>query len=169
MSKRVREVAAQNHVSIRTVERWITKGYFGYIQKNRFGHYVLPDDLPLVYKANGKTERDSVLLKSFVDASDLGQIIHYRMFPKFDEYRFNRILQFAEENHLIIIRMPYNGVKQLLSTSEGRAVLNTESKVQKRIFEKLVAGTSLVIALAEFGIQCGPQIMQWIQNMKVVG
>lgn len=169
MSKSVREVAAQNHVSIRTVERWIKKEYFGYIPKNRIGHYVLPDDLPLVYKANGKTERDSVLLKNFVDASDLGQIIHYKMFPKFDEYRFNRILQYAEENHLIIIRMPHAGIKQLLSTPEGRAVLNAEPKVQKRVFENLATGTSLVIALAELGIQYGPQIIQWVQSFNVVG
>lgn len=169
MSKSVREVAAQNHVSIRTVERWVKKGYFGYIQKNKTGHYVLPDDIPLVYKANGKTERDSVLLKNLVDASDLGQIIHDKMFPKFDEYRFNRILQYAEENRLIIIRMPYAGVKQLLSTSEGRAILNAEPTVQKRVFEKIAAGTRLVIALLELGIQYGPQIMQWIQSINVAG
>ena len=91
------------------------------------------------------------------------------MFPKFDEYRFNRILQYAEENRLIIIRMPYAGVKQLLSTSEGRAILNAEPTVQKRVFEKIAAGTSLVIALLELGIQYGPQIMQWIQSINVAG
>ena len=165
MSINAWKMASDNKVSYSTVRRWIKKGYFGKVEKGKNGAFILPDDLPLPYKADGKVERDTTLLKSFLDASDLGRIVHKNMFPKISEARYNRILAYAVEAHLIEIQSPYPGVILLASTPEGRAIINAEPKVQSEVIERLFAGTSVAIALAQFGITYGPQIIEKVSHV----
>ena len=162
MSKNAKTMAKDYHVCYTTMCRWIKKGFYGDILKDTSGAYMLPDDLPLPYKANGKTERDTSLLKCFLDASDLGRVVHKNMFPRISEARYNRLLLFAIEEHLVEAYSPYPGIVQLMSTPEGRALLMEEPKTQKKIFEIIQRGTPLLVALSEFCIMCGPQLLHML-------
>ena len=166
MSKSALKMSKDSGVNYSTIRRWIKKGYFGEIKTDKNGRYVFPDNMPLPYKSNGKVERDSTLLKNFIDASDLGRIVHKDMFPKIDGFRYDRMLKCAVDAHLVEIRAPYTGVVQLVSTEEGRAVINTTPKVQNQIYEKIVAGINVAVVLAQFGIQCGPQIINALQMVS---
>ena len=162
MSKSARQMALDNKISYNTVLRWIRKGYFGNVEKDKNGVYMLPDNLPLPYKANGKTERDTILLKSFLDASDLGRIVHKNMFPNISDEKYDRILTYAVEAHLIEMQSPYPGVIVLASTPEGRAIISAEPKVQSKVIDRVLEGTKVALVLAEFGLTFGPKIIEMI-------
>lgn len=163
MSKSALKMSKDSRVSYSTICRWIKKGYFGEIKIGKNGRYTFPDDMPLPYKSNGKVERDTTLLKKLIDASDLGRIVHKGMFPKIDSFRYDRILKCAVDAHLVEIRTPYAGVIQLVSTEEGRAVINATPKAQNRIYEKIIAGVDVAVVLAQLGIQYGPQLINALQ------
>lgn len=165
MSKSAWKMASDNKVSYGTVLRWIRKGYFGNVGKDKNGAYMLPDNLPLPYKADGKTERDTTLVKSFLDASDLGRIVHKNMFPRISDARYNRMLTYAVKAHLIEMQSPYPEVIVLASTPEGRAILNAEPKVQSKVVDRVLEGTKVALALAEFGLTFGPQIIEMISSV----
>ena len=126
---------------------------------------MLPDNLPLPYKADGKTERDTTLMKSFLDASDLGRIVHKDMFPRISDARYNRMLTYAVEAHLIEMQSPYPEVIVLVSTPEGRAIISAEPKVQSKVIDRVLEGTKVALALAEFGLTFGPQIIEMISSV----
>ena len=165
MSKNAWKMAKENGVSYATMLRWIKKGYFGEIEKDKRGAYILPDDLPLAYHADGKTVHDSTLLKDLLDASDLGRCVHRKMFPNIEEERFNRILAYAAKEHLVEIQTPYPGVTLLSSTPEGRALINAQPKVKSKVIDRVIAGANLVITLAQFGLNYGPQIVEMIHSV----
>lgn len=158
MSKNALKMSNEKGEAYSTIRRWIKKGYFGELEKGENGRYVIPDDMPLPYKTNGQVDRDTTLLKTFIDASDLGRTVHKDMFPKVDEFRFERMLNYAVDAHLVEKRSPYTGITQLLSTEEGRAIINATPEEQKEIIQMLLSGTEVAVALATFGIQYGPQI-----------
>ena len=163
MSKSALKMSKDSGVNYSTIRRWIKKGYFGEIKTDKNGRYVFPDNMPLPYKSNGKVERDTTLLKNLIDASDLGRIVHKEMFPKIDCFKYEHMLKCAVDAHLIEIRTPYKGVIQLVSTEEGRAIINATPKVQNQIYEKIIAGFNIAVVLAQFGIQYGPQIINALQ------
>ena len=82
MSKSALKMSKDSGVNYSTIRRWIKKGYFGEVKTDKNGRYVFPDNMPLPYKSNGKVERDTTLLMNFINASDLGRIVHKDMFPK---------------------------------------------------------------------------------------
>lgn len=167
MSRNALKMSIEEKVSYSTVRRWIRKGYFGEVKKDKQGYYSLPDELPLPYVTNGKIERDTSLMKALLDASDLGRSVHKNMFPKISMDRYSRILASAVTAHLVETRSPFPGVTQLVSTPEGRAILNADSKTQDKIFEKIAAGAKVAIVLAEFGIQYGPQLLDFLSSLSI--
>lgn len=163
MSKSARQMAKDCGLNEKTIRSYIKKGYFGEINQDSRNRYILPDDMPFPYVASARTERDSTLLKAFVDASDLGRFVNKGMFPKIDELRYHRILDYAVNNHLVEVHEKYPGVYQFLSTEEGRAILSTEPKVQKQIYDQILTGVKIAALLAEFGIKYGPAIVTMLQ------
>ena len=135
MSKSVRQVAKEKGVREKTVRRWIESGYCPGILRDEKGEYVLPDDLPTPYKSYFCVERDSDLLLCLLDASDKGQILYPNIFTSFSDERFNRVLSYAEENHLVERRTPYPDLIQVISTPEGRAMIDAEKKEHKNVFD----------------------------------
>ncbi|MBQ9414938.1 MAG: hypothetical protein IJU16_07430 [Clostridia bacterium] len=67
MNKQIQKTAAMRHVCPSTVRRWIQKGFFGDVPKDKNGAYILDEDLPLPYKTNGKIERDTSWAHSHKD------------------------------------------------------------------------------------------------------
>ena len=135
MSKSVREMAKQKGVREKTVRRWIESGYWPGSLRDEKGEYVLPDDLPAPYTSYFCVERDSDLLLCLLDAADLGQIVYPNIFPNFSDERFDRVLSYAEEQHLVERRTPYPGIIQLISTTEGRAMIGEAKKEHKNVFD----------------------------------
>ncbi|MBQ9414453.1 MAG: hypothetical protein IJU16_04935 [Clostridia bacterium] len=92
-------------------------------------------------------------MQAFLDASDLGRSVHKAMFPKVSDYRYKRLLTMAVESHLVEICSDHPGIVQLVSTAEGRAILNAKPKIRQRIFEMILKGIPAAVAFVEFGIR----------------
>lgn len=160
-----KQMAKENRVSYQTVLHWIKKGYFGPVQKDQRGNYLLAEDLPLPYRADGKIERDTTLMKCFLDASDLGRSVHKNMFPRIKGDRYDRLLSYMREAHLLETQEPCPGVVRFSTTPEGLALLNAEPKAQSKVFERVLECARLALTAAEFGLTFGPQIAELLKSV----
>ena len=66
-------------------------------------------------------------------------------------------------------RPRYPEVIVLVSTPEGRAIISAEPKVQSKVIDRVLEGTKVALALAEFGLTFGPQIIEMISRVAEFG
>ena len=152
-------------LSYKTVLRALERGYYGQTERDGQGRHLLPEDMPLHYRTNGKTQRDSALALQLLDAADLGQVVHHRMFPQVGQFRYDRLLCAMTEAGLLEVRRLSTGATQLLSTSAGRACMEKSPKERARLVDALLKALELGLR----GLQLATALLPLLGQLPQAG
>lgn len=147
MSMNAFEFARKYDKNYTTVLNWIKKGYLGELNKDKAGRYVIPDDMPVPFKADGKVNQDTTLVHHFLEASNCENSISSTMYPKVRTERFNRLLNETVDKGLVNKSEPFPGVIRLESTELGRGILSAEPKEQNKMIEAILKGLPTAVNL----------------------
>ena len=150
-------------LSYKTVLRALERGYYGQTERDAKGRHLLPEDMPIHYRTNGKTQRDSALALQFLDAADLGQVVHHAMFPQVGPFRYSRLLNAMVEAGLVEVRQLSTGATQLLSTAAGRVCMEKSPRDRARVVETLLKALELGLRGLQLATALAPCLGQLLQ------
>ncbi len=150
-------------LSYKTVLRALERGYYGNTERDAHGRHLLPEDMPVHYRTNGKTQRDSALALQLLDAADLGQVVHHRMFPQVGQFRYDRLLEAMKEAGLVEVRQLSTGATQLLSTAAGRACVEKSPKDRAAVVDALLKAVELGLKGLQLISALAPLLGQMLQ------
>lgn len=122
------------------IKKWYDAGYLGDATKDeKTGVYDIPEDTPIPYAANVKTQRNSTLRTQLLDAADKNQMVVASMYPLISNDDFRAQLQEMIDNNLLEVVTTVSGQSYLRIKSAGQAILANTSTAQERksVFEKI--------------------------------
>ncbi len=126
--------------NIAIIKKWYDAGYLGKATRDeKTGVYDIPEDTPIPYAANVKTQRNSTLRAQLLDAADKNQMVVASMYPLISNNDFRAQLQEMIDNDLLEVVTTVSGLSYLRIKSAGQVIITNTSNAQerKRVFEKI--------------------------------
>ena len=131
------QYAAHSGVSVRTVQSWNKKGYFG-INRMVRGKLSIPDDMPKPYTKGSKVRTQRALVAHLLIAADQCCSVFYDLFPNISARELNAAIEeLINEEYIECINTPYR-ISYLRLRSKGRAYMDEKDQQQRTQWIKLV-------------------------------
>lgn len=151
-----------------TIEGWIEKGYMPGVEPPMTEDTVIPDDMPVPYRSNGKTQKNSTLFAEILRAADVNQSVYPAMFPKIPDAVFFHVLSEMVEKEYITIQESATGAPFVSLAVEGIRYQQQEKRAQKTAGERFAAGLNTVqglLTVAQIVYTMYPQAVQLFQTL----